>query len=226
MIGAALKQRRRTQSHRHSLGHHHLHKFLIIDLTITVDVSLTDHLIHLLVAEFLPKIGHDVAQLCRADETISVAIEHLERLDQILLGVCVLHLSCHQRQELREIDGPISVCVDLVDHVLEFRSSSVSVSFIFLAIKDRNSGKSMVPFPSASTSLIMSWSSASVGFWPKDLITVPNSLVVMVPSPSLSKREKASLNSAICSSVSWSAMVSQVRKMQSYAKISLESVTL
>ena len=28
------------------------------------------------------------------------------------------------------------------------------------------------------------------------------------PSPSLSKREKASLNSAICSSVSWSAMVS------------------
>merc|ERR1740138_750585 len=31
----------------------------------------------------------------------------------------------------------------------------------------RNSGKSMVPLPSASTSLIMSWSSASVGFWPK-----------------------------------------------------------
>jgi hypothetical protein len=30
--------------------------------------------------------------------------------------------------------------------------------------------------------------------------------VVMVPSPSLSNKEKASLNSAICSSVSWSAM--------------------
>lgn len=51
--------------------------------------------------------------------------------------------------------------------------------------------------PSASTSLIMSCSSASVGFWPRDLITVPNSLVVMVPSPSLSKREKASLNSGV-----------------------------
>lgn len=59
--------------------------------------------------------------------------------------------------------------------------------------------------PSASTSLIMSCSSASVGFWPSDLITVPNSLVVMVPSPSLSNSEKASLNSAICSSVNWSA---------------------
>lgn len=130
-------------------------------------------------------------------------------------------------------------------------SSSLSVSFIFLAIMVRNSGKSMVPFPgepgreqgmllawapgdnprapgqeglahpspqrglpggtrgeqaqggppapqgspSASTSLIMSCSSASVGFCPKDLITVPSSLVVIVPSPSLSKREKASLNS-------------------------------
>lgn len=42
---------------------------------------------------------------------------------------------------------------------------------------------------------------------PKDLITVPSSLVVMLPSPSLSKREKASLNSAICSSVSWSTCV-------------------
>lgn len=36
-------------------------------------------------------------------------------------------------------------------------------------------------------------------------MTVPNSLVVIVPSPSLSNSENASLNSAICSSVSWSA---------------------
>lgn len=49
--------------------------------------------------------------------------------------------------------------------------------------------------PSASTSLIISWSSASVGFWPRDRITVPSSLEHMVPSPSLSKRLKASLNS-------------------------------
>ena len=68
-------------------------------------------------------------------------------------------------------------------------------------------------------SLIMSCNSASVGFWPSERITVPSSflvetlgaslfkyyikispaLVVMVPSPSLSNREKASLNSAICS---------------------------
>lgn len=43
----------------------------------------------------------------------------------------------------------------------------------------------------------MSCSSASVGFWPSDRMTVPSSLVVMVPSPSLSNKEKASLNSEI-----------------------------
>ncbi|KAI6112262.1 hypothetical protein EDD16DRAFT_1603935 [Pisolithus croceorrhizus] len=37
-------------------------------------------------------------------------------------------------------------------------------------------------------------------------MTVPSSFVVIVPSPSLSKREKASLNSEICSSESWSAI--------------------
>ena len=38
----------------------------------------------------------------------------------------------------------------------------------------------------------------------------PNSFVVIVPSPSLSKRENASLNSAICSSVNWSAIASRL----------------
>jgi hypothetical protein len=38
------------------------------------------------------------------------------------------------------------------------------------------------------TSLIMSSSSACVGFCPNDLITVPSSLVVIVPSPSTLQR--------------------------------------
>jgi hypothetical protein len=86
-------------------------------------------------------------------------------------------------------------------------SSYVSVSFILRAISDRNSGKSIVPMPSASTSLIISYSSASVGFWPRALITVPSSLVVIMLSPSLSHKEKASLNSAICSTDKLSAIL-------------------
>ncbi len=54
---------------------------------------------------------------------------------------------------------------------------------------------STINLPSTSTSLIMSCNSCSVGFCPSDRMTVPNSFVVIVPSPSLSKREKASRNS-------------------------------
>lgn len=39
----------------------------------------------------------------------------------------------------------------------------------------------MVPLPSASTSLIISWSSSSVGFWSNDRMTVANSSTVMHP---------------------------------------------
>lgn len=39
----------------------------------------------------------------------------------------------------------------------------------------------MVPLLSASTSLIMSWSSDSLGFWPSERMTVPSSLVVIWP---------------------------------------------
>ena len=49
--------------------------------------------------------------------------------------------------------------------------------------------------PSASTSLIISVSSASDGFCPSERITVPNSLFDIVPSPSLSNNVNASLNS-------------------------------
>ena len=38
-----------------------------------------------------------------------------------------------------------------------------------------------MPLLSASTSLIMSWSSDSLGFWPRDRITVPSSFVVICP---------------------------------------------
>mmetsp|Transcript_44971 Transcript_44971/g.97866 ORF Transcript_44971/g.97866 Transcript_44971/m.97866 type:complete len:225 (-) Transcript_44971:1355-2029(-) len=60
-------------------------------------------------------------------------------------------------------------------------SSSPSVSLIFRACMLRNSGKSMTPFPSQSTSLIMSCSSASVGFCPRDRMRGPSSRVEMQP---------------------------------------------
>merc|ERR1719211_160116 len=102
-----------------SLSHHHLDELLVIDLAIPVDVCLADHLINLLICELLPEIGHHVAVLGRTDEAVAVAIKDLECFDQLLLCICILHLPCHQRQELWKIDRAVPVGVDFVDHVLQ-----------------------------------------------------------------------------------------------------------
>ncbi len=103
----------------HLLGHHHLDEFLVVDLAITIDISLADHLVHLLVSELLAEVGHDVSQLGGGDESVTVLVEHLECLKDLLLRVSVLHLTGHHGQELGEINGAVAICIDLVDHVSE-----------------------------------------------------------------------------------------------------------
>mmetsp|Transcript_5766 Transcript_5766/g.11783 ORF Transcript_5766/g.11783 Transcript_5766/m.11783 type:complete len:206 (+) Transcript_5766:195-812(+) len=101
------------------LGHHHLDELLVVDLPVTVNVGLADHLVNLLVGQLLTKVGHHVTQLSSGDEAVAVLVEHLEGLLQLLLRVGVLHLLGHQGKELGEIDGAVAVGIDLVDHVLK-----------------------------------------------------------------------------------------------------------
>jgi hypothetical protein len=56
----------------------------------------------------------------------------------------------------------------------------------------------MVPLLSASTSLIMSCSSDSDGFWPSDRMTVPSSLVVICPNNHHQHRDSRTYVSASC----------------------------
>lgn len=91
----------------------------IVDLAISVNVSLSDHLVHLLIRQLLPEVRHHVTQLGGRDETVSVLVEDAEGLTDLLLGVRLLHLPRHHGQELGEVDGAVSVGVNLVDHVLQ-----------------------------------------------------------------------------------------------------------
>merc|ERR1719376_517645 len=59
-----------------------------------------------------------MTQFCSTNESIAITIKHLEGLDQLLLCVCILHLSCHQGQKFREINCTISVRIDFIYHVL------------------------------------------------------------------------------------------------------------
>merc|ERR1719456_2060168 len=66
-----------------------------------------------------------MAKLGGRDESVAIAVEDLEGLDQLLLGVGVLHLARHEAQELREIDSTVAIRIDLIDHVLQLSLSGV-----------------------------------------------------------------------------------------------------
>ena len=60
------------------LTHHHVNEFIVVNLSVSVDVGFPDHLVDLLVSEFFTEIGHDVTELSRADESVAVLVENLE----------------------------------------------------------------------------------------------------------------------------------------------------
>ncbi len=156
----------------------HIHT---VNSSIAILIGFSDHLIDLIISQLLANGCHDMTELSRRDETIVITVENLS--GNISLAYFALK---NHKVKIR-----LTLNASLI-------SSSESVSFIFLAIMVRNSannqskpqkegdldipGKSMVPLLSASTSLIMSCNSDSEGFWPKDLMTVPNSLVVICPT--------------------------------------------
>ncbi len=95
------------------LRHHHRDELFVVDLTVAVDVSLADHLVNLLVREFLTEVSHHVSKLGRGDEPVAVLVEDAERFADLFLGVGVLHLPRHHREELGEVDRAVPVRVDL-----------------------------------------------------------------------------------------------------------------
>jgi hypothetical protein len=84
------------------LSHHHLRELLVVDLAIAVNIGLTNELIHLLVSDHFTEVGHDVPQLCSRDEAVAILVEQLERLENLVLGVCVLPYVEYQGQFLQK----------------------------------------------------------------------------------------------------------------------------
>lgn len=119
----------------------------IIHHSIAVQIRLLDHIVHLLLRQFLPKVRHHVSQLLRRDQPVLVLVEHSgkrtscfsfffftiptnllenfneipERLAQLVLPVGALHLFRHHLQELVELDGTVPILIHLVHHISQFR---------------------------------------------------------------------------------------------------------
>ena len=63
---------------------------------------------------------NSISSLSLPDVTIAVLIEDPESFLNLLLGVRVLHLARHHGEKLGEIDCPVTVGINLVDHILKF----------------------------------------------------------------------------------------------------------
>eukprot|EP00406_Dinophysis_acuminata_P075023 CAMPEP_0179245230 /NCGR_PEP_ID=MMETSP0797-20121207/18464_1 /TAXON_ID=47934 /ORGANISM="Dinophysis acuminata, Strain DAEP01" /LENGTH=144 /DNA_ID=CAMNT_0020952767 /DNA_START=162 /DNA_END=596 /DNA_ORIENTATION=- len=100
--------------------HHHLHKLVVVDLAVLVLVRLADELVDLLLGELLAQARQDMPQLLLADATVAVAVEDLERLGELLVGIALApDLPSHQHEELTEFHRAVAIRIDLVDQQVE-----------------------------------------------------------------------------------------------------------
>merc|ERR1712023_353819 len=90
-----------------------------IDRTITITVSLVDHILQLLVINGLAKLLSHTSKVLEGDLGGAIIVEHLEHLLDILTRILLAHLASHHAQELSKLDGAVAVVVNVRDHLLE-----------------------------------------------------------------------------------------------------------
>merc|ERR1712224_427914 len=66
-----------------------------------------------------------MSKLGSGDKTITISIEHLKGLDKLLLSISILHFTGHEGKELWEINGSVTIGIDLIDHILKLSLSWV-----------------------------------------------------------------------------------------------------
>ena len=103
--------------------YNHPDKVLVVDRAI---VDLAEHVLDLLVGELHTEVGrHDLTKLVSGNETVAIAVEGPEVLNELLVRKDRGHLTGHQNKELREIDGSVTVLILVVDQLLKFVGSRV-----------------------------------------------------------------------------------------------------
>ena len=73
----------------------------IVDLTVSVYISLSDHLLHLLIRQLLSQVRHHMSEFCCTDETITILQGKILWLEGF---VCVLLCRDWDRGDWDKID--------------------------------------------------------------------------------------------------------------------------
>mmetsp|Transcript_24218 Transcript_24218/g.52919 ORF Transcript_24218/g.52919 Transcript_24218/m.52919 type:complete len:255 (-) Transcript_24218:30-794(-) len=94
-------------------------ELLLIDLPVTVSVSLINHFLQLLLCQILAKLLCYPPQVLDSNEPSVVIVKQLECLHNFFSAVTFTHLRCHHLQELLEVNGAGAVLVNVCNHLLD-----------------------------------------------------------------------------------------------------------
>lgn len=95
----------------------HLDELGVFNHALVVDVGLPEEVVDLILVQLLAYVREDVPQLGSVDQPVTISVENLESLLQLLLGILVAGLRHHEADELNEINDAITVCVDRIHHI-------------------------------------------------------------------------------------------------------------
>ena len=87
---------------------------------VTVAVGFVNHLLEFFVRHVFTQFLGDAFQVLEGDLSSFVVIEQSERLHDFFSAVAFAHLGRHHGEELLEVDGAVTILIDVRDHLLDF----------------------------------------------------------------------------------------------------------
>ena len=90
-----------------------LNKLLVVDLSISVNICISDHFIDILIGKILSQAVFYGTKLSGGDETISIPVKHSECFNEFLFAVVLNHVGEFWIEKFGEVEDAISVWVDL-----------------------------------------------------------------------------------------------------------------
>merc|ERR1712178_360013 len=107
------------------LAHDSVDELVLVEHAIAILISPVHHLLELVVGHVLAELLADALQVLEGDGAGLVVVEELEDLEEVLAGVLTLLASGHHGQELVEVDGTVTVGVDVVDELADLVGLSI-----------------------------------------------------------------------------------------------------
>merc|ERR1712167_530597 len=101
------------------LAHDSVDELVLVEHAIAILISPVHHLLKLIIGHVLAELLADALEVLEGHGAGLVVVEELEHLEEVLTGVLTLLAGGHHGEELVEVDGAVTVGVDVVDELAD-----------------------------------------------------------------------------------------------------------